>query len=231
VLNALSGIREIEIVAFSGRALLRGKVGNEHIRLAAKNSGNLLGGSSVCTTANLDGCAVHVHFAVANFVEPSPRKSVLARREIAWEGDRIRIDLLVILTILWIVAKVAPSIRRTASNNGMEDLPLTLLRGCFICGYAKLARATAMDSGILYEFDLLGLAGVPLVLHRGASVVFGTGGLAREIGAAGVQRGFVRKDKWFWVFHLHVRGSAGGERQDRCGELHGEYLVDTKGVW
>jgi hypothetical protein len=113
----------------------------------------------VAPAGELDLCAVHVHFTVADIVEPRPRKNCASIFDFRWnlEGE-ILLDTVgagdgsgtTARMSAWAV-QVQEGVGRAASNPGVNDLPVVgiLLLGLIgLIRNGDLARATTMDSPV-----------------------------------------------------------------------------------
>jgi hypothetical protein len=77
--------------------------------------------------SDTDGGAVHVHFSVANFVEPSPRECVAARGEVLWNGEIINIGYRKFGITPWKISCLV--FGRTATFNRLDHPPDGVLGG------------------------------------------------------------------------------------------------------
>lgn len=80
--------------------------------------------SSFTATSDRDRCAVHIHLAVADLVEPCPSKRVLARCYTWWDFV-LKLRSTIAVGILF---EVALCLRGTATFNTMDNHPLRVLR-------------------------------------------------------------------------------------------------------
>jgi hypothetical protein len=84
----------------------------------------------------LDRSAVHVELTVSNLVQPGPSKGVSAVRDRLRHGDREGGSTVTESTF---VRKVTGNVRRAASDNTVDDLPLRSLGGLTVGGDRELA--------------------------------------------------------------------------------------------
>ena len=113
-----------------------------------------------------DGGAVHVHFAIADFVEPGPRESVLTRAD-AFRNGELELGGAV---AVWILGQIASGVDGTPTQDGVDDLPRGGCGWVEICGERDLAGTTAVggtaDEGEgLVDTDGHGVAGPFCVIH------------------------------------------------------------------
>ena len=213
-LNRVTGVGELEVGALGGRASVV-DVGSEHV-------GELVDEALAAAGASdSDGGAVHVHLTVADLVEPSPGKSVLAGSqvggdlEVVGEGDGS----------LGVVTDVAGSVTgRAATLNGVDDLPDGVAGGGEVGGDGDLARTTTVDGSAL-EGEGLGAA---LGVAVGDAVGVVGDRLAGEVGAVGEERAVVDSAVGNRVGHEDVSASNGNQSGER--ESLGEHLEKLLGI-
>lgn len=115
-----------EILTRGDLALSRGKVGDEHVRHLTEDrcsgSGDLA--ALRATACHLERSTVHVEFAVAELVEPSPSEGVLASRKSLWnlDGDNG------VVQVICVIRHVAIAISTLATIDlAVDNLPLRIL--------------------------------------------------------------------------------------------------------
>lgn len=174
------------------------------------------------SSLDVDRGAVHVHFTVADFVEPGPSQSILAGRNTLWDcvlesGQFPR-------RVIWEVAVDAGG---TATLDRMNDLPLALSGGLHVGGQANLAGTASVDS-TTHKFQSLGLSNDHVIgLNR--VVVNMSSQLAREVPAIGMKGRVVQVDGPIGVRldHLDVSVDDGrGEYGSGHGKGRFEHHVD-----
>ena len=205
-------------------------VGDKHLREVVTlaqgyGAARLNGGSGsvalLLGTLDGDGSAVHVELAVANAVDPSPGKSILARLDAGWDLE-LEFGRAVAVRIL---GQIAGGIGWTSTLDGVNDLPHGVFGGLHILGEGDLARAAAMDSRA-NELKRGGLAdGEDVLLLWGSVDTLAL--LAREVGQVVLKGAVVEGGSAIGIgdSHLHVgvntrgdEGSNGCNGADR--EMH-----------
>ena len=216
LLNIISRVGEQDVLAVGDLAAIL-DVGNEHVWEAVEEAGIALG------AGNSEGSTVHVHLTVTDLVEPSPGKSVLAGGHILGDGELI----LVRNSGVGRVAEVTSGVLGgAAALNGLDDLPGRALVRLKVLRDDDLARTTAVDGSALELKRLsraLGIRVTSTLKFVNTSTL-----LAREIGAAGIERavaearGAVRHG----VGHEDMGAGHGGQAGE--GEGLGEHFDKEK---
>ncbi len=169
----------------------------------------------------LNSNAEYSHLAIPDLVEPCPRETVLAvrhtlrNRELEHAGTRA----------IRVFGEIAGSVGRATSNDGVNDLPLTMLRGLFVECDGDLARSAtvrcaALEGQALRDTDRH-LVHFGDIVDAGALFAGEVGAIVdeRAVGERTLSEGYGRGDD-------HVRGDGGGEHtaqscaEDGVGELH-----------
>lgn len=121
-------------------------VGLEHIWKGGTLSLREVGGSIslLLCALEVDVCAVHVHFSVANLVVPGPGQSVLARWKVwvIWNRE-LKCSR---PSSAGIIGKVSSSVGRASTFNRMNNHPFRAGADCQSFRKGDLARATTMSS-------------------------------------------------------------------------------------
>lgn len=119
LLNRGSWVWKLDVGALFGCAVGCWDVGDEHVWERSVSLGESFLVSLLRSTSDCDGSAIHVHFAVANLIEPCPCKSVVPR------GDALRDGVLEFCSALAIriTVLIARCAGRTAADNGVDDHP------------------------------------------------------------------------------------------------------------
>ena len=213
--DALAWVVELDVDIVGDLASACTDVGDEHVREFVEGIWSALAAG--------DGhwCTIHIHLAVAHFVEPSPSEGVVATGDVI--RDRVGEGVgRIAIGILWEIA--AGFIRGAATDDGVDDLEFGVLGGCLVGCQRQLTRATAMDStslereslwcpgrgGVLYRFVIFVGWGLVDAWTLLAGIV-GTRCVQGRViqGAASVREG--RGDK-------HVPGCGGEEGREGSGE-------------
>lgn len=142
--NVFAGVWEISVEHFGGLAPIV-NVGSEHwrevVHLAA-------------STGYRDRGTVHVHFPVANIVEPSPSQNSIAVLNLRRHDEgEVLVDTLCVTpsAFFGFGFKIEFGVGWAATNVAVNDLPVVrilLLLGIGFVGESNLARASTMDGGI-----------------------------------------------------------------------------------
>lgn len=101
------------------RGVAAGEVGDGELGLVE------VGVALVGSAGDFDGGAVHVHFAVAHFVEPGPREGVCAWRDALRDGEVVGVWVRSVGVFSEIAGRV---LGRATSLDGMDDHPFGALR-------------------------------------------------------------------------------------------------------
>ena len=130
----------MDVFGIGSQAVGSGDVGDEHGgergRVAAGELGDgeigsVEGGVSfVGSASHFDRCTVHVHLAIAHFVEPGPCESVCSRSDACWDGIAVCIRVGSGGGI--VCSEVTRyALCRATSLDGVNDHPFgALRRGC-----------------------------------------------------------------------------------------------------
>lgn len=201
-----TGIWELDVGALGGGTAVA-DVGLEHVGQGREGAGRARG------TGDSDRCAVHVHLAIADLVEPGPGEHVLAGGQVLGDVEAVLEGHLQV----GVVAQVARSVLgRAAALDGLNDLPDRVDGGLEVSGDGDLAGAAAVDGGAL-EGQLLGAA-----LGVGVDgAVGGVGdGLAGVVAAAAFEGAAARAGEGDRVGHEDVRARGGNQsgESERFGE-------------
>ena len=185
-------MREHEVLVLACGAAVT-NVGHEHIWQSIKHI------VVVGSTSDCDRRAVHVHFSVANLVEPSPSHRVFTVRHALRHGVLERR----VAGVSRRPIGIASFGIRTSAENGVNDLPLTVLGGLFVESDRKLTRATSMCCATL-ERQRLWNANWNLV--HCADIVDSRSLFAREIRSIGFERAVVEAVRAirYWAGDDHV---------------------------
>src|SRR5690242_11131349 len=167
--HGLAGIGVVEILTLKGGTLGVRKVGNKHVGERGKGRSSVSRGGGGTRAANLHRSAVHVELAVAQLVQPGPSKRIQAIGHILGHSNG---ECRSIVTGGILGFDITTDIGRTATNNAVYDLPLTLLSRFNVRGQGELARTPSVNRRA-NERDRFGVTGVPLVhltefIHTGA---------------------------------------------------------------
>lgn len=126
-LHGLSRVGEDDVGTIVDVGCWGSDVGNEHV-------GQLVEGVRATVAAcDRDRSTVHVHFSIADLVEPGPSKSIVAVGDIVGNGESVLIGGVAIL----ILGKISVGlIGRAASDDAMDDFKLAVLIRVLVCGEA-----------------------------------------------------------------------------------------------
>jgi len=215
----------------------RANVGDEHIWKGIE--GSLVALHELCDVAchevfvftalggsrsDGDGSAIHVHLAIADFVEPGPSEDGSASWEIGGNSERVGVGVDFRSALCRIIANnVFPG---AAAFDGMDDLELAARRRSFVVGDRELAGPSSVD-GASYEGNGLRrskgerIAGSLRIVDAGAL-------LTGEVAAVPVERGIVESGlaEGLGRRHLHVCGAEGCESEDHEGGICGEHHLE-----
>lgn len=197
-------------------------IGNEKLGeggLTLRDRCFVLGGDFVAfagATGDADRCAIHVHFPVANSIEPSPSQSVITR--IYSLGNRPLESARAVAA--GVIGEIAIDVCGTATNNRVDNLPFRVFVWLSICSQRHLTRSTTVD-GTASEAE-------GILLTDGEAVGFGRwspGGsasiFAREVTSVGGERGAVEGICAVWMRRVHDHVTV--------GEREGRYKSDESG--
>lgn len=118
LVEVLARVGELDIGAFLGAAAVA-DVGHKHVRQAVQIVRGAAG------TSHADGGTVHVHFSVADLVEPGPGDGVVAGAELLTYLEIIRVRDLACRGPALEVARLI--FGRAAAFNRLDDLPHAVL--------------------------------------------------------------------------------------------------------
>ena len=235
-LHAVARVGELDVLALGqGAGVARGDVGDEHIReaggvahgkslgrrgedLASRNLVALLGASS-----HRDGSAVHVHFAVANLIEPGPSEDVVAGGDALGDAEVESAGA----GAVRVFGQVAGGVDGAAAFDGVDDHPVRGFGGGLVGCQGELARATAVDGRAgkgegLVDADGHGVGGAFGIVNAGTL-------LAGEVGAVGdegrvVERRFA-KGRGGLHDHMSFGGAHEGQGRDDDGRVESDTHV------
>jgi hypothetical protein len=135
-----SGIREANIKIFLSRTTIY--VCDEHSwEIAFGNRGDRLRSVALFCRNYVYWSTVHVHFSVADPVKPCPSEGVLTRCNAIRNREMESTSAMAV----WIFRQVSSYIGRASALNRVDDLPLGVLGGFWVCCQANLARSTTMS--------------------------------------------------------------------------------------
>ena len=240
VLDELTGVGESEIAGLGGAAAAAdgADVSDEHRReggaLVDGEAGGLgrgvdaewcdgFGVALLGAAGDGDGGAVHVHFTVADLVEPGPSEGVLAGGDTFGDG----VLELAGAGAVGVASDVAGSACGAATDDGVDDLPLGAGGRSFIGGERDLAGSTTMGGAADEGEGLVDANG-----HDVACTLSGVNSgplLAGEIGAVGCERAVVESGLAVWNGRAHHHVTMDAREESGC-ESHEHVACGRHGV-